>query len=283
VIPLATLLGLADRPGESHGFGPLDPGLCRSLSAIAANSARTTLCITVTDASGIAVAHGCTRPARRRPGQPPGRPASRPLPLPRALAALPARINLTIPASRLPALARPPGRDPHPAAHLAPPAGSRRGAGGPPHAAQPGDWQFARLAGPPSPGGPDDDVWLLTLPDGTVRTTRLSPLPAEDCDHRYESFGYQPSDTLRHLVQVRDYECTFPACSRHARESDFEHAVPYHEGGRTCACNAGARSRQCHRVKQSPGWTVTQPRPGWHHWTTPAGRCYAQGPKRYPS
>jgi hypothetical protein len=28
-----------------------------------------------------------------------------------------------------------------------------------------------------------------------------------------------PNDTLRHLVQVRDYECTFPPCSRHARES----------------------------------------------------------------
>jgi hypothetical protein len=44
-----------------------------------------------------------------------------------------------------------------------------------------------------------------------------------------------------------------------------------------------ARSRQCHRVKQSKGWTVTQPRPGWHQWETPAGRIYTQSPKRYPS
>ena len=80
-----------------------------------------------------------------------------------------------------------------------------------------------------------------------------------------------------------DGTCTFPACSRHARETDFEHATPYHKGGKTCACNAGARSRACHQVKQSPGWTVTQPRPGWHQWTTPSGRVYTQPPKRHPA
>ena len=101
-------------------------------------------------------------------------------------------------------------------------------------------------------------------------------------DHRHESRGYQPSDTLRHLVQVRDGTCTFPPCSRHARESDFEHAVPYDKGGRTCACNGSARSRRCHRVKQSQGWTVTQPQPGRHQWTTPSGRTYTQGPMQYP-
>jgi hypothetical protein len=65
--------------------------------------------------------------------------------------------------------------------------------------------------------------------------------------------------------------------------ADFEHATPYHKGGLTCACNVGARSRQCHRVKQSKGWNVTQPRPGWHQWETPTGRVYTQGPKRYPA
>ncbi|MDX6342338.1 MAG: hypothetical protein QOH87_2476, partial [Trebonia sp.] len=111
----------------------------------------------------------------------------------------------------------------------------------------------------------------------------LEPVPTLVCDHRHESRAYEPNDTLRHLVQVRDGDCTFPPCSRHARESDFEHAIPYHKGGRTCACNAGARSRACHQVKQSRGWTVTQPKPGWHQWETPAGRVYTQGPKRYPT
>jgi hypothetical protein len=30
-----------------------------------------------------------------------------------------------------------------------------------------------------------------------------------DCDHRYDARGYQPSDRLRHLVQIRDGTCTF--------------------------------------------------------------------------
>jgi hypothetical protein len=112
---------------------------------------------------------------------------------------------------------------------------------------------------------------------------RLDPVPTYTCDHRYETRAYQPGDKLRHLVQVRDGTCTFPPCSRHARESDFEHAQPYDQGGKTCTCNAGARSRACHRVKQTPGWSVTQPQPGWHQWTTPAGRVYIQEPWRYPA
>ncbi|HEX3512572.1 MAG TPA: DUF222 domain-containing protein, partial [Trebonia sp.] len=36
--PLATLLDLADRPGEGHGLGVLDPDLCRDLAALAAAS-----------------------------------------------------------------------------------------------------------------------------------------------------------------------------------------------------------------------------------------------------
>jgi hypothetical protein len=55
------------------------------------------------------------------------------------------------------------------------------------------------------------------------------------------------------------------------------------KGGRTCACNAGARSHRCHKTKQSKGWNVTQPLPGWHQWTTPSGRSYTQGPLRYPA
>jgi hypothetical protein len=91
------------------------------------------------------------------------------------------------------------------------------------------------------------------MPGGQELIVKLGPVPVTDCDHRYESHAYQPNDALRHLVQIRDGECTFPTCSRHARESDFEHATPYDKGGRTCACNAGARSRRCHKAKQSKG------------------------------
>ena len=269
VLPLATLLGLADRPGEGHGLGPLDPDLCRELAIAATGSPFTRLCVTVTDAEGTAIGHGCAKP----PGRP--RPktgtaastATGRIPSPGAHAALtlPARVNLTITAGRLAELAAtgPPGTS-------APPGSPGRT-----------PWTFTSTGDPGPPGG--YGTWTLTLPGGRSLTVNLEPVPALACDHRHESHAYQPNDTLRHLVQVRDYECTFPPCSRHARESDFEHAVPYDKGGRTCACNAGARSRACHQVKQSAGWTVTQPKPGWHQWQTPSGRVYTQGPKRYPA
>jgi Domain of unknown function (DUF222) len=266
VVPLATLLGLADRPGEGHGLGTLDPDLCRTLAATAARSPRTTVCVTVTDADGIAIGHGCAKSGRL--GRPPGGSAP-------PLVALPARVNLTITAARLAELRANPETGP---AGTGPPR--------PPQTGPPGQsgtgWAFARRgAGPP--GDPDwCGSWALTLPTGLECTVSLEPVPTYDCDHRNQSHAYKPNATLRHLVQIRDWTCTFPPCSRHARDSDFEHAVPYDQGGRTCACNAGARSRRCHRVKQTPGWHVSQPKPGWHQWTTPRGRTYTQGPKQYP-
>jgi len=262
IVPLRTLLGWAGRPGEGHGLGPLDPGLARELAAAAALSLRSEWCVTVVDSEGIAIGHGCARAEKgARPGQrgrvggdPPAEPSASSAAA--SSAAFPARVNLTIPLSALPGLS---------AARGSP--GTR--------------WRFTPRD---DPGPPDGyGTWTLTLPGGREFTVRLGPVPVFDCDHRYESHAYQPNDTLRHLVQVRDGECTFPPCSRHARESDLEQALPYDQGGRTCTCNAGARSRGCHRVKQSPGWNVTQPRPGWHQWTTPSGRRYTQGPKRYPA
>jgi hypothetical protein len=258
VIPLATLLGLAERPGEGYRLGPLDPDLCRALALAAAGSPDSRLCVTVTGLDGTAIGHGCARTARRgkRPvGAEPPRPRRS-----RGSAALPARVNLTITTARLAEIAE------------------LSGTTGPPgHAA----WGFTRETEPGPPGG--HGTWTLALPGSRKLAVELSPVPTFECDHRHESHAYQPNDTLRHLVQIRDGECTFPPCSRHARESDFEHATPYDKGGRTCACNAGARSRACHQVKQSSGWHVTQPRPGWHEWQTPSGRTYTQGPKRYPA
>ncbi len=251
--PLATLLGLAERPGESHGLGPLDPGLCRQLAAAATGSPWTRLCVTITNPEGIAIGHGCARPPREANTGAPGRAnqaAGTGL-------ALPAQVNLTITVARLAELAAGPPQTP-----VIP-------------------WSFTRAGDSSPPGG--FGTWILTLPDGRQLTVPLEPMPTFECDHRHESRGYQPNDTLRHLVQVRDYTCTFPPCDRHAKDSDFEHAVPYHKGGATCACNAGARSRACHRVKQSKGWNVTQTRPGWHQWQTPSGRTYTQAPKRYPT
>jgi Domain of unknown function (DUF222) len=78
-VPLGTAAGLADRPGELAGHGPVDPWLARDLIAAAARNPKTTWCVTVTDQHGHAVGHGCARPEpkshrkRAGPGPPPGR------------------------------------------------------------------------------------------------------------------------------------------------------------------------------------------------------------------
>jgi hypothetical protein len=76
-VPLGTAAGLADRPGELAGLGPVDPWLARDLVNAAAADPKTTWCVTVTDQHGHAVGHGCARPepkgSRERAG--PGPPA----------------------------------------------------------------------------------------------------------------------------------------------------------------------------------------------------------------
>jgi hypothetical protein len=77
-VPLGTAAGLADRPGELSGLGPVDPWLARDLLRAAARNPATTWCVTVTDEHGHAVGHGCARPEpkshrkRAGPGPPPG-------------------------------------------------------------------------------------------------------------------------------------------------------------------------------------------------------------------
>ncbi len=244
-VPLATLQHRAERAGDNRLLGPLDPGLARALAAAAARSPASRWEITIIDEHGYAVAHGIARPACGSTHQPQPQGPAPP--------GLPARVNVTISETYL---------------HQLETQAAQPRSGAPP----PGDWNLA----PRKPG-----IWIFTLPGGRQLAVRFDVVPTYDCDHRYRVGSYLPGERLRRLVQVRDHECTWPPCSRPARDSDFEHAVPYDKGGMTDACNAGARSRRCHQVKQMPGWTVTQPQPGWHLWRTPTGRTYVQEPWRY--
>jgi hypothetical protein len=84
-VPLTTLLGLANEPGNIAGFGPLDPSLTRELAALAANHPASRSCVTITDEDGRAVGHGCARGSSPVLGQfitlgqsPPSRPRAGP-------------------------------------------------------------------------------------------------------------------------------------------------------------------------------------------------------------
>jgi hypothetical protein len=235
-LPLQTLLGRAERPGEAHGLGALDPGLVRDLARVGAAHPDSEFCITITDELGHAVGHGCCKPVR--PRRAPGRAARR----------------------------------------------MNRGKA-PPGPAPPADLDRATFTPSGKPGPPGGfGSWILTLPGAPYPFhVDIEPVPTHECDHRHDSAGHDPSYKLRHLLEVRDGKCSFPTCSRRARECDFEHATPHAQGGRTCGCNCHMCSRSCHRTKQLQGWDVTEIRPGFHQWTTPAGRVYLQEPWQYPA
>jgi DNA-binding PadR family transcriptional regulator len=94
--------------------------------------------------------------------------------------------------------AHPPPRGPAPPG-VGPP-GQRAGPGstGPPGSSEP-------------PGGASDDgriPWLAGI--------KINWLETGACGHARETFAYQPSRALRHLIKTRNRTCTFPGCRRPA-------------------------------------------------------------------
>jgi hypothetical protein len=210
-LPLATLLGLAERPGAMPLLGPIDPAQVRDLAAAAARHPATTWCLTITGTDGRPVAHGCGRPPPSSPSAddrgPPGRPGT---------------VRLSA----------------------------------------------AALTGTPGPGR--DLVFTLE--------TLAGP-----CDHRHQATGHHPGKMLRHLTGILNGTCTFPPCRRPEHQADYEHSLPFAQGGRTCLCDAAPVCRHDHRAKQSAGWHLEQAGArGWFRWTTPSGRSYLSRPTQYP-
>ena len=135
-------------------------------------------------------------------------------------------------------------------------------------------------AGQPGPAG-GHGTWRFTAGQREM-LIEIGPLPAGDCDHRWQARGHDPGVMLRHLTEVRNARCTGPGCRRPAARCDFEHNVPYEAGGRTCLCNGGPKCRFDHRMKQDPRWNAEQLPGGYVRWTTPSGRQYTTEPTRYP-
>ena len=65
-VPLATLLGITDAPGELGSFGPVTAFTARQIATQAMDAPAVRWCVTVTDDTGAPVGHGCARPGRRR-------------------------------------------------------------------------------------------------------------------------------------------------------------------------------------------------------------------------
>ena len=133
---------------------------------------------------------------------------------------------------------------------------------------------------PPPGGGTSRDG-----PDALAEFVRglnitFTPIAKGSCDHRNAEDRYVPSRKLRHLVCARTATCPAPGCGAQAYQNDLDHTTP-HPDGPTDECNLGPPCRRHHRVKQAPGWTLSQPEPGVMRWTTPAGRSYTTRPTVY--
>ncbi len=258
-IPLATLLGLAERPGELSGLGPVDPALARDLAKAAAANPKTTWCLTVTDQHGHATGHGCAKPEPRTriTGSGNGQPA-------------------------------PPGGHDPPGDHGPPtgpaPPGDHDPPGGhdPPVTGPAPGFTFTATGEQGPPGG--YGTWRLStgIPGQRALLLALDPIALDTCDHRFEARGHDPGVKLRHLSQIRHATCTGPTCRRPSTQADFEHNIPYEAGGRSCLCNGGPTCRHDHRLKQHPRWKVEQITPGTFRRTAPSGRQYITEPTRYP-
>jgi hypothetical protein len=140
-------------------------------------------------------------------------------------------------------------------------------------------FSFTRTSRDGPPGSPG--TWTLTV-HGREFLVEFHPLTTDDCDHRFETKGHDPSAKLRHLAQIRHATCTSPVCRRLASQCDYEHNTPYEKGGRTCLCNADPKCRHDHQLKQHPRWKADQLPDGTFRWTTPSGRSYTTEPTRYP-
>jgi Domain of unknown function (DUF222) len=108
----------------------------------------------------------------------------------------------------------------------------------------------------------------------------VTPIAKGSCDHANAEDRYVPSRKLGHLIRARTATCPAPGCGAHAYHNDLDHTVAYPDGP-TDECNIAPPCRRHHRVKQAPGWTLTQPEPGVMCWTTPAGRSYTTRPTVY--
>ena len=249
-IPLATLLGLAERAGEADWLGSIDPELARRLAARAAANPKSNFRIIITDQDGYAAGFGL---ARRRPGgvgrRKPGR--DRPPPDPEE------------PAST---------RGGTPMAQLSPVSG------------QPALPGLGQAGGPGRPAGPGQvpglGTWRIRIGELDL-TADLYAIGRDECGHELATTAYRPTALLRALVQIRDGKCSLPICARHPSGTEWEHGIPWPQG-QTCGCNGGLHCKRDHLLKQSDRWGIRQLPDGRRIWTAPTGLEYTSHLHDYP-
>ncbi len=265
VISWRALNGDPAGPATLSRIGPITGGQARLLALTAAADPHARWQVILTNPDGHAIATETIR-RRHRPGRA-GRSAG-----------VTGQVTVTIPAATLDQLAHARPGDPAPA--------------------QPDDPhqdQHHRQRDQRAPGGSATGSGSATgIRAAVIRAAHRAYARAQrqaaadaaapgGCAHTTATQAYRPTTKIRDYVVARDQTCRNPRCRQPARHADLDHTTPWHQGGLTCECNLGGFCRTHHQVKQEPGWTVTQPRPGVFAITTPAGRTYTIGPDTYPT
>ncbi|WP_053353191.1 HNH endonuclease signature motif containing protein [Leucobacter musarum] len=89
---------------------------------------------------------------------------------------------------------------------------------------------------------------------------------------------YRPSASMRRRLGARDQHCRFPGCRVPVARCDLDHTVDAALGGATATDNLAHLCRGHHVLKHHSDWRVRQGGDGVLHWTSPAGRAYADRP-----
>jgi hypothetical protein len=293
LVPLATLAGQSDAPGQLAGYGPVTADIARQIAAAYTAPARadddTDLAAVarafgdvvapappvqwrfrVHDADGTLLHYGATR-ARPDLDSPDPRPGDSGTavqaghqPQPSQPAQSSARLRDAARPSDLVGAKSSPQSD-------GPTGSGLPGSRGTPHSAR---HRLERL--------------LRTLPCCTPRPTDPTPTdpkrtgarptgpgPGVACPPTQDDETARfPAARLRAWIAARDSTCRAPGCTAPARSCDVDHTVDHADGGRTRHDNLGLLCRHHHRLKHEGGFQLYQPEPGRFQWTSPNGRRY---------
>ena len=90
---------------------------------------------------------------------------------------------------------------------------------------------------------------------------------------------YRPPAGLADLVRARDRACVFPTCQTPAERCDIDHLTAWSQGGTTSLDNLATLCEAHHRLKHTPGWTLTRDQAsGILSWHTPDKTVYQRHP-----
>jgi len=115
--------------------------------------------------------------------------------------------------------------------------------------------------------------------DATWRRLLTEPVSGRLLD--FGTTRYRPPAHLAEHVITRDQTCRGPGCRVPAHRCDLDHTEPFNPDagtGPTSADNLGPECRSHHRLKQRPGWSLTQARDATFTWRTPSGHTYTTRP-----